>query len=111
MIIALFVIAAAVMCVPIAAVVLVAMASHREESALSLHRPARGITQVAARRLLDFHSEDPAWPLPKNSVQARSSAPVLRAVGGSSVGQPRRSTVTDTPRPVVTSKVSVRTAA
>lgn len=111
MIIALFVIAAAVMCVPIAAVVLVAMASHREESALSLDKPARGVTQLAARRLLDFHSDDPAWPLPKNSVQARSAAPVLHSVDGSSVREPRRSTMTDTPRPVVRSKVSIRTAA
>src|SRR5579859_3937437 len=101
MIIALFVIAA-VVCMPIVAIALVTMASHREDSALSLDKPARGLVQSAARRLLDFHSEDPAWPMPKNHVQARPSAPVLRSVGGNPAAQPRRSTVTETPRPVVT---------
>jgi len=111
MIIALFIIiAVVVVCVPIVGVVLVTMASHREESALSLDKPAQGIVQAAARRLLDFHSEE-AWPMPKNYVQARPAAPALRSVSGSPVAQPRRSTLTDTPRPVVPSKVSIRTAA
>lgn len=105
------IIAAVVVCVPIVGVVLVSMASHREESALSLDKPAPGIVQAAARRLLDFHSEDPAWPMPRYHVQARPAAPALRSVGGSPVSQPRRSTVTDTPRPVLTSKASIGTAA
>jgi len=109
MTIALFVIIAAVVCVPLVGIVLVSVASHREESALSLGNPTQGIVQAAARRLLDFHSEDPAWPMPKNC--ARPAAPALRSVGANPVSQPRRTTVTDTPRSVVPSKVSVRTAA
>lgn len=112
MIIALFVIIAVVMSMPIAAVVVVSMASHREDAAWSLGEPAPGMVQAAARRLLDFHSEDPAWPLPKNCDQARpSAAPALRSVEPGSVAHPRRSTVTDTRRPAATSKVSIRTAA
>lgn len=60
MIIALFVIAALVS-MPIVAIVVVSVASRREDSAWSLGRPARGTVQAAARRLLDFHSDgDPA---------------------------------------------------
>lgn len=103
MIIALFVIAA-VVSMPIVAVVVVSMASRREDTAWSLGRPARGGVQAAARRLLDFHSEDPAWPLPKNCGQARPAAPpALRSVG--------RGPVTEAPGPAVASKVSIRTAA
>jgi hypothetical protein len=105
MIIALFVIAV-VVSMPIAAVVVVSMASRREESAWSLGGPARGQVQAAARRILDFRSDDPALPLPKNCNQVRPAAPALRPAG-----QPRRNTVTGSPGPVATSKVSVRTAA
>ena len=111
MIIALFIIIAAVVSVPIAAVVVVSVASHREDAAWSLGEPARGLVQATARRLLDFHSEDPAWPLPKNCDQARPAAPALRSVEPGSVARPRRSAVTDTRRPAATSKVSSRTAA
>lgn len=111
MIIALFIIIAAVASMPIAAVVVVSMASHREDAAWSLGEPARGVVQAAARRLLDFRSEDPAWPLPKNCDQARPAAPALRSVEPGSVAHPRSSTVTDTRRPAATSKVSIRTAA
>jgi hypothetical protein len=112
MIFALFIIiAAVVVCLPIVGVVLVSMASHREESALSLDKPAPGIVQAAARRLLDFHTEEPAWPMPRYHVQARPAAPALRSVSGNPVGQPRRSTVADPARPVATSKASIRTAA
>jgi hypothetical protein len=112
MITVLFTIIAAVVCVPILAVVLVvSMASHREESALSLDKPAQGIVQALARRVLDFHTEEPAWPMPRYAVQAKSAAPALRSVAANPVAQPLRSTVADTPRSVVPSKVSIRPAA
>jgi hypothetical protein len=116
MIIALFIIIAAVVSMPMAAIVVVSIASRREDAAWTLGKPAPGTVQSAARRLLDFHTEDPAWPLPKNCGQARPVAPVLRSIGQGSVGQgsvahPRRSTVTDAPRSAAASKVSIRTAA
>jgi hypothetical protein len=63
MIIALFV-AAVVVSMPLVAIVVVTIASRREDAALSLGRPADGMVQMAARRLLGFHSEagqPPAW--------------------------------------------------
>lgn len=110
MIIALFVLAA-VVSTPIVATVVVSMASRREDADMSLGGPAQGMVQAAARGLLDFHSDDPAWPMPKNCGQIRPAAPVLRSVADGSVARPGRSTVTDTPRPAATSKVSIRTAA
>ncbi len=97
-----FFIIAAVVSMPILAVVLVTMASRREESAWSLHRPAQGVMQAAARRIVGFHGEDPGWPLPKNHGQGKAGTPALR-----SVGQPSRSTAADSPRRVATSNVRV----
>src|SRR5262245_36290959 len=99
MIIALFIIMAAVVSLPIAAVVVVSKASRREDAAWSLGEPAQGVAQAAARRLLDFHSEDPAWPLPKNYGPARPAAPVLHSVGQGSVARRRARTVTATRKP------------
>jgi hypothetical protein len=115
MIIALFVIMAVVVSMPMVAIVVVSMASHREDAAYSLGGPPQGMVQAVARRVLDFHTEDPAWPLPKDCGQATPAAPARRSVAPGpfvpgSVVRPYRSTVTDTPRPA-TSKVSVRTAA
>lgn len=98
MIVALF-ITVAVVSMPIVAIVVVTMASHREDTDWSLGQPAQGAVRAAARRLLDFHSDDPAWPLPKNCGQAGP------------VAEPRGRTLADTPRLTATSKVSVGTAA
>jgi hypothetical protein len=67
MIALLLVIAAGVASAPIVAVVLVAVASKREDAEYSLGDPAAGPVQDAARRILAFHSEDDNWPRPKNS--------------------------------------------
>lgn len=104
MILVLFIIAA-VVSVPIVAVAIVSIACRREESAWSLGQPARGPVEAAARRILDFHTEDPAWPQPRHCRQTVPAAPALR-----SLGQPR-SGPADEPRPVRTSKVSIRPAA
>src|SRR5215469_14188224 len=101
MIIALFIIAA-LASVPIAATVVVSIASRREDAAWSLGGPAPGAVQAAARRLLDFHTEDPAWPVPKSYSPVRPMTPALRSVGHgsyepvSAVGQVR-SALTETP--------------
>lgn len=113
MFIALF-IAIAVVSMPIVAIVVVSMASRREEAAWSLGEPVQGTVQTAARRLLDFHSEDPSWPRPRNCGPARPAAPYSIAQGSvaqGSVAHPSGRTVTETVRPAATSKVSVGTAA
>lgn len=108
MFVALF-IAIAVVSMPIVAIVVVSLASRREEAEWSLGEPAQGRVQAAARRLLDFHSDDPAWPLPKNGGQVRPTA--LHSPAQSPVAHPRGRTVIDTRRPAATSKVRVGTAA
>lgn len=104
MILVLFIIAA-VVSMPIVAVVIVSMACRREESAWSLGQPARGPIEAAARRILAFHTEAPVWPQPKNYRQSVPPAPALR-----SVGQPRSRPV-DSTGPVSTSELRIRTAA
>jgi hypothetical protein len=116
MITALFIIIiAAVVSLPMAAIVVVSIASRREDAAWSLGGPARGPVQAAARRLLDFHSEDPAWPVPKNFRPPRPAAPVVRSMArGSARGSVARQglgTVTDTPGRAESSKITDRTAA
>lgn len=115
MIIALFIIAA-LASVPIAATVVVSIASRREDAAWSLGGPAPGMVQAAARRLLDFHTEDPAWPVPKSYSPVRPTTPALRSVGHGPVEQGTfadqvRSTVTDMPESPAASSASIRTAA
>src|SRR5215472_15088920 len=105
MIIALFVIAS-VLSLPIAAIVIVSLASRREDAAWSLGQPPRGMVQAVARRVLDFSTECQALQQPKNLGQASPALPAARLVG-----QPGRSTGADAPRAVAPSKVSIRTAA
>jgi hypothetical protein len=105
MIIALFIIAA-VVSMPIAATVVVSIASRREDAAWSLGQPPQGLMQAAARRVLDFSTECPDLQLPKNCSPAVPAVPVLR-----SVGEPSLRPVTDAPMSAATSKVSIRTAA
>jgi hypothetical protein len=54
------------------AVVLVSVASRREDAAWSLSQPASGPVHSAARRLLGFHSEDFGWTRPKSRCTARA---------------------------------------
>jgi hypothetical protein len=68
MMIAMFLVLATVVAsAPMVLVVLVSIASRREDAAYSLGGPAPGPVQAAARRILDFQSEDDNWPRPKNS--------------------------------------------
>ncbi|MGH3275305.1 MAG: hypothetical protein ACRDNZ_13410 [Streptosporangiaceae bacterium] len=53
----LLLIAAAAVTAPIIGVLLVSMASRREDAALSLSSQPTGVLQTAGRRVLDFHSD------------------------------------------------------
>jgi len=97
---------AAVVGLPILAVVLVSVASRREESAWSLRDPAKGLVQATARRIVDFHSEDPGWPLPKSCDQVRSAVPALR-----SASQPGQIVSAHSPSRPEASDVIIRPAA
>jgi hypothetical protein len=52
---------AAVVSVPVAAAVLVAVASRREDREWTLAGPAHGLVQMAARRIVAFDSEGMDW--------------------------------------------------
>ncbi len=81
MFIAIFIIAV-VVSMPIVAVVLVTVASKREDLAWSLSKPAKGPVQAAARRIVDFQTDCPAqWarPVTTSQVKSRSAKPI--AVG------------------------------
>jgi hypothetical protein len=60
---------------PIAAIAIVSIASKREDSAGTLGGPAKGVVQLAARRVLDFRS-DIGWR-PAPSARIRESRPVM----------------------------------
>jgi hypothetical protein len=99
---------AVVVSMPIAAVVLVSIASRREDSAWSLAEAPRGAGQAAARRILDFHTEKTSLPVSKERELA--ARPVVTVA-------PSRTRVVlgandiDAARPLVTTKMSVRPAA
>jgi hypothetical protein len=84
LLIALYVIVAVGAGALILAVVLVSVASRREDSAASLAGPAPGPVQAWARRILGFRCEGITWPRPEG--RAHESADVLEddAVPGSS---------------------------
>ena len=60
--------ASAVLCAPICAAAVVSIASRREDARGTLTRPARGLIQTVARRLVGFHIEGD-WP----EVRCRSA--------------------------------------
>jgi hypothetical protein len=95
-----------VVSMPIVATVVVSVASRREDKSWSLRDPAQGAVQAAARRIVDFHSDAPGWPLPQGYDQVRSGAPARP-----SVSQPRRSVAANSPRPIATSRARIGTAA
>jgi hypothetical protein len=103
MIVALFVIAV-VVSMPIVATVIVSIASRREDAAFSLAEPARGAIRGAARQIVAFHTDEAELPRPVHLRRARAEAPV-------SVSQLRRGEEIDSPRPVVVTKLTVRSAA
>jgi len=59
---------------PIVAIVLVSVASKREDAAGTLGGPAKGVIQLAARRVLDYRS-DIGWH-PATGAQTRANRPV-----------------------------------
>jgi len=65
---------AVIVSMPIVAIVLVSVASHREDAAGTLGGPARGSVQLAARRVLDFQS-DVCWQ-PAAEARAKARQPV-----------------------------------
>jgi hypothetical protein len=80
-----FFIIAVVVSLPVAAIVLVSVASRREDRRFSLGGPADGRVQQAARRIVDFRTETGAvWsPAASPSRSAAEPEPV-------SAGRPRK---------------------
>ena len=73
MLIAVFVVGLVVSCAPIVAIVLVSLASKREDAAWTLNgAPAPGPVRAAARRIVDFSSEEMVWPRSKSRVLIRT---------------------------------------
>jgi len=69
MLIAVFVVGLVVSCAPIVAIVLVSVASRREDAEWTLNGGTPpGPVRAAARRVLDFKSEEIEWPRPKSRV-------------------------------------------
>ena len=73
MVVALCVIAAAITCAPVFAVVVVSVASKREDRAWTLAGPPPGPTLAVARHLVYFHSAGIDWLL-----ACRRARPPLR---------------------------------
>lgn len=61
MIVALYVVAAVAVCVPIILAALVSVASRREDRAWTLTEPAAGAARSAARRLVGLRSRNAEW--------------------------------------------------
>jgi hypothetical protein len=89
-IIVLIVIVGIAISAPIAAAVLVAVASRREDSAWSLGGPPRGPAAAAARRVVGFRARGIDWPRPQSRVPARQPAPAARRVRSPLPTQTRR---------------------
>ena|ERR1700683_3210060 len=76
--IVIFFIIAVVVSLPVAAIVLVSVASRREDRRYSLGGPADGRVQQAARRIVDFGTESGAgsdWPSPAARQRIGASEP------------------------------------
>jgi hypothetical protein len=65
---------ALVLSVPVAAAVLVSVASRREDRDWTLAGPALGPGRAAARRIDAFHSESTHWPAPAGARRIRPAA-------------------------------------
>jgi hypothetical protein len=82
--VALILIALAVASIPIAATIIVSIASRREDSRWTLSGPAPGPTSAIARRLLDFHT-DGGWPARRKPARR----PAAEREGGTACQQRR----------------------
>jgi hypothetical protein len=92
-----------VLSLPIVGIVLVSIASRREDAAFSLGSQPRSQMQLLARRVVDFSSEASSLPLPKSAVYAR---PVVRPA--LAMVEPLREEVLDSPRRASASGLVVR---
>lgn len=72
MVVLLFVVGIITFGVPVAATVLVSVASRCEDSAWTLSGPPPGPVQAAARRIVGFHGREVQWPQPQGRGQGRS---------------------------------------
>jgi hypothetical protein len=82
-----FFIIAVVVSLPVAAIVLVSVASRREDHRFSLGGPADGRVQQAARRIVDFRTETGAVWSPAASPSRSVAEPEREPV---SAGRPRK---------------------
>jgi hypothetical protein len=92
---------------PIVGIVLVSIASRREDAAFSLGGPAGSQIQLAARRVLGFTTEMENWPQSKSEAYARAARaarPVLESV------EPFREDALDSPRIAAASGLVIRSA-
>ena len=79
MFIAVLVVGLVVSCAPIVAIALVSVASRREDAEWTLNgATSPGPARAAARRVLDFSSEEPEWPPPKSCVLVPPQAHPVR---------------------------------
>jgi hypothetical protein len=99
------ILAAVVVSLPLVGIVLVSVASRREDAAYSLGGPARSQLQLAARRLVDFSSEAASLPVPKSLGYVGAVRPALAVV------EPLRNEALDSPRIAAASRFAVRSAA
>ncbi|HUD39645.1 MAG TPA: hypothetical protein VMR14_22295 [Streptosporangiaceae bacterium] len=106
--IAIFTIIAVVVSMPIVAMVLVSIASNREDSALSLGGPPRSALQAAARRVVDFRTEATTdW----FEIAGADRAPMGAELPTPVMSGPRRLADANSNRPLLPTKMSVRPAA
>jgi hypothetical protein len=74
------IVAAAILCsAPIAAALVVSVASRREEANWSLGGPAQSLLEATARRIVGFHADSVDWPVSRArwlaQAQQRASLP------------------------------------
>ena len=71
MLLELVIASAIVISTPLAAMVLVSIASRREDRAQTLTRRPAGIFEASARRIVDFRSDQPDWRVPRTPAPSR----------------------------------------
>ncbi len=98
MLIAAFVVGLVVSCAPIVAIVLVSVASRREDAEWTLNGSAPpGPARAAARRVVDFHSEELEWPRPKSRILVRTHQRTPDWEPGGGMPEPERAGYAVTP--------------
>jgi hypothetical protein len=77
MIIVIFCIATMAVGAPLVAVLVVSVASRREDAYWTLGKPARSALEAAARRIVAFDADSIEWPRSKAHVQAQLRIRIL----------------------------------